>query len=121
MARDRESEIRHGVLFDRHNVLETARYCRARNGYLQHKAENDEAAAELLIADVLEQVQRNDYKPGQMFHIFNAWAVVDVPAPGSRGLVAGLDITDVRFHANFFVRPGRQPTLQLVESHSDSD
>ncbi|MFC3549573.1 hypothetical protein ACFOLC_00925 [Lysobacter cavernae] len=37
MARDRQFEIRDGVLFDRHNVLDTAKHCWVRNLYLQAK------------------------------------------------------------------------------------
>ena len=67
---------------------------------------------------MLQQIRRDDYTPGQLLPIFNAWAVVDVPTPGTRGTLGGHDIVHARLHVNFFVRPGRQPTLHLV---GDSD
>ncbi|MFC3549574.1 hypothetical protein ACFOLC_00930 [Lysobacter cavernae] len=63
---------------------------------------------------MLEHIQRDDYKPGQLFPVFNAWAVVDAFAPGSTGMLGGQDIRHASLRANFFVRLGRQPELREV-------
>lgn len=114
MARDREFELRDGVLFDNHNVQDTAAHCWARNLVLQGRAATANAAAEKLIAEALQEVQQG-ITSGQMFQVYNAWCVVDAVTPGTKGMIAGVPFpAEARWEANFFVRLGRSPALREV-------
>ncbi|MBA3487735.1 MAG: hypothetical protein H0T88_11210 [Lysobacter sp.] len=116
MARDREFEIRDGVLLDRHNVAATAKHCWVHNRVLQARA-TVEAAAETLIAETLQQIEQG-WVAGQLFPVYNAWCVVDVPTPGTTGMIGGVNLSDARLHANFFVRLGRPPALRGISDGS---
>ena len=110
MSRDREFEVREEVLFDCHNVQDTAKHCWTRNRYLQGNA-TLEAAAETLMVEVLKRIQQGSITPAELFPIFNAWCVVDAIPVGTIGMVAGVSFADIRWQANFFVRLGRSPAL----------
>ncbi|MGH8104851.1 MAG: hypothetical protein ACREO1_16265 [Arenimonas sp.] len=110
MSRDREFEVRDEVMFDIHNVQDTAKHCWTRNRYLQGNA-SYEAAAETLMVEVLKRIEQG-ITPGEFFFIFNAWCVVDAITPGTIGIVADVSFADIRWQANFFVRLGRSPALQ---------
>ena len=94
MSRDREFEVRDEVLFDCHNVQDTAKHCWTRNGYLQGNA-TLEATAEAMIVEVLKRIQQG-VTSGEHFLIFNAWCFVDAIPVGTVGIVAGVSYADIR-------------------------
>ncbi|MGH8032420.1 MAG: hypothetical protein ACREO8_08675 [Luteimonas sp.] len=104
--------MRDGVLFDHHNVLDTAKHCWTRNLFLQGRATVD-GAAEALITEALQEI-REGVVAGKLFSIYNAWCVVDAITPGTTGTIGGASLPDARWQANFFVRLGRQPELQAI-------
>jgi hypothetical protein len=120
MVLEQSHELRDGVLFDCRNVMDTAKHCMARNEYLSGKTDgHQDAVAELLMAGALEVIAQSEFVPGQMFKVFNAWAVADEVKEGSQGTVGGIDIREARLQLNFFVRLGRQPRLAAVAGNAD--
>lgn len=111
MSRDREFVVRDEVLFDNHNVQDTAHYCWTHNRYLQGIA-TLETAADKLIVEVLKRIQQGSVTSAELFPIFDAWCVVDAVPPGTDGIVADVSYADIRWQTNFFVRLGRSPALQ---------
>jgi hypothetical protein len=115
MARDRDYVLRDGVLFDVHNLNETASHCWVRNRYLQGLAATAAEARELLLTLVLEHVAREKYHLGQMAPAYNAWFVVDGFDAKRPYTPPGIDRDEaatIRLEVNFFVRPGREPILR---------
>jgi len=113
MPRNRALELHGGVLFDPQNVSETARYCRARNLYLQGCTTDADAAAEILVKRVLEHIRNPSQMSGEPFQVFDAWCVVDDPDQRVTTMI-GNDQLPSAPQANFFVRLGRQPVLSDV-------
>jgi len=114
MARQqRDYFIRDGVLFEADNVRETARLCLPRNLILQSVCASIDAAAERFVQEVLSRIAAGTYQLDQMMRVYDAWFVVDQPAPRSFG-IADIDLSQAKLQVNFFVRPGRQPILRKV-------
>jgi len=114
MTRQREYFIRDGVLFDAHNVRETARHCLPRNPLLQGLCGTSaEAAAERFIQEALTRITKLQHQPGEMVLVYNAWIVVDPPTPRLFG-IADVDLNQAMLEVNFFVRPGRLPPLRGI-------
>ncbi|MDQ3287243.1 MAG: hypothetical protein M3Q42_03090 [Pseudomonadota bacterium] len=105
MARDRKFNIRDGVLLNR----KRGDHGWVHNRVLQART-TVEAAAETLIAETLQQIEQG-YVAGQLFPVYNAWCVVDVLTLGTTDMIGGVNLSDVRLPANFFVRLGRSPAL----------
>lgn len=117
MSRDRTWLLRDGVLFDVHNLNETASHCWARNQYLQGLAATAAEARERLLALVLEQIAGEQFEPGQMVQAYNAWFVIDdfdATQPCKLPDIEASEVASIRLVVNFFVRPGRVPVLRVV-------
>lgn len=103
------------LIYDKANLAETIRYCKAHNVILRDLAVEDVEKA------FWEQLAKKTggfgsasliSLQGQMEPVFNAWFFID-PLIGSYpiedGAVPGSHVV------NFFVRMGRKPAMEIVE------